>query len=85
MFVYPGQAMASTSLSFAVPDDPDLIARLATRLAIDGDPPVSFRRSSSAVLAFESQTSEMMLRSRLIQGMTDAAGPDWQAFVRPVG
>ena len=77
--------MALSSLSFAIPDDPDLIARLATRFAIDGDPPVSFRRTASAVLTFESQTSELMLRSRVIQALTDAAGPDWQDFVRPVG
>jgi hypothetical protein len=75
--------MARTSLSFAVPDDPGLIARLATRFAIDGDPPIAFRRTS-AVLTFESQTSEMMLRSRVIQALTDAAGPDWQTFIRPV-
>jgi hypothetical protein len=75
--------MARTSLSFAVPDDPDLIARLATRFAMDGDPPVSFRRTS-AVLTFKSRTSEMMLRSRVIQALTDAAGPDWPSFVRPV-
>jgi hypothetical protein len=77
--------MASTSLSFAVPDDPELIARFATRFAMDGDPPVSFRRTATAVLTFEAQTPEMMLRSRVIQALTDAAGPDWQAFVRPVG
>jgi hypothetical protein len=75
--------MSPTSLSFAVPDDPDLIGRLASRFAIDGDPPVSFRRTS-AVLTLESQTSEMMLRSRVIQALTDVAGPDWQAVVRPV-
>jgi hypothetical protein len=75
--------MARTSLSFAVPDDPDLIARLATRFAIDGDPPISFQRTS-AVLTFEAQTSEMMLRSRVIQALTDTAGADWQTFVRPV-
>jgi hypothetical protein len=76
--------MSPTSLSFAVPDDPELIARLATRFAIDGDPPISFR-CTSTVLTFESQTSEMMLRSRVIQALTDTAGPDWQTFVRPVG
>jgi hypothetical protein len=76
--------MSTTALSFAMPDDPDLIARLATRFATDGDPPVSFRRTS-AVLTFESQTSETMLRSRVIQALSDVAGPDWQAIVRPVG
>jgi hypothetical protein len=75
--------MTRSSLSFAIPDDPDLIARLATRFAIDADPPISFQRTS-AVLTFESQTSEMMLRSRVIQALTDAAGADWQTFVRPV-
>jgi hypothetical protein len=53
----------------------------ATRLAMDGDPPVCFRRTS-AVLTVESQTSEMMLRSRVIEALTDAAAPDWQTFVR---
>jgi hypothetical protein len=75
--------MPATSLSFAVPDDPGLIARLATRFAIDGDPPISFRRTST-VLTFQSHTSEMMLRSRVIQALTDAAGPDWQTVVRPL-
>ena len=73
-----------TSLSFALPDNPELIARLATRFASDGDPPVSFRRTST-VLTFDSLTSEMMLRSRVIQALTDVVGPDWQAIVRPVG
>jgi hypothetical protein len=75
--------MPPTSLSFAVPDDPELIARLAKRFAVDGDPPISFHRTST-VLTFESQTSEMMLRSRVIQALTDAAGPNRQTFVRPV-
>jgi hypothetical protein len=41
--------------SFAVSDGPGPIARLATRFAIDGDPPISFQRTS-ALLTFESCT-----------------------------
>jgi hypothetical protein len=36
------------------------------------------------VLAFESPTGEMMLRSRVIQALTDVAGLDWQDLVKPV-
>jgi hypothetical protein len=27
----------------------------------------------------------MMLRSRVIQALSDVAGPDWQRLVQPVG
>src|SRR4051812_50084651 len=77
--------METTSLWLAVPDDPDLLARLAARLAADGEPEVSLRRTSSTVLAFEAPTGEMMLRSRVIQALSDVAGPDWQGLGRPGG
>jgi len=77
--------METASLWLAVPDDPDLLARLTARLAADGEPEVSLRRTSSTVLAFEAPTGEMMLRSRVIQALSDVAGPDWQGLVRTVG
>jgi hypothetical protein len=76
--------MEPARLCLAIPDDPDLLARLAARLAEDGEPVVSLRRTSSAVLAFEAPTGEMMLRSRVIQALSDVAGPDWQGLVRTV-
>jgi hypothetical protein len=49
------------------------------------DPPISLARSGHAVIAFESATAELMLRSRVIQALEVAVGPDWQAVARPVG
>jgi hypothetical protein len=76
--------MTSTQLLFIVPDDPHPLARLTARLATDGEPRVGLRRTPFAVLAFEAQTGEMMLRSRAIQALLDVLGPDWQQAVRPV-
>jgi hypothetical protein len=36
------------------------------------------------VLSFESVTGEMMLRSRVVQALEVAVGPDWQAVARPL-
>lgn len=76
--------MARARFALAVPDDPDLIGRLVTALATQSDPPISVARNGQTVLAFESVTGEMMLRSRVIQALEVAAGPDWQAVARPV-
>jgi hypothetical protein len=49
-----------------------------------GDPPISAARNGQTVLTFESVTAELMLRSRVMQAIEVAAGPDWQAVARPV-
>jgi len=76
--------MDPARFALALPDDPDLLGRLAAELAGQGPPPVEVRRSAAAVLAFEAQTGEMMLRSRVMQALEAAAGPDWQRLVRSV-
>ena len=76
--------MDPARFALALPDDPDLLARLAAELAAQGAPPVSVARSAAAVLAFEASTGEMMLRSRVMQALEAAAGPDWQRLVRSV-
>jgi hypothetical protein len=72
------------TFALAIADDPDLLGRLATALAVQSDPPISLVRSGEAVFAFESSTPELMLRCRVIQALETAAGPDWQRFVRPL-
>jgi hypothetical protein len=68
----------------AMPDNADLIGRLTTALAAQSDPPISLSRSGETVLAFESATGEIMLRSRVVQALEVAVGPDWQEVVRPL-
>jgi hypothetical protein len=73
------------TLTLALPNDPDLLGRLVTALAAQPDPPIAVSRSGEAVLAFESATEELMLRSRVVQALELAAGPDWQGLARTVG
>jgi hypothetical protein len=42
------------------------------------------RQTGEAVITFESVTPPMMLRSRVVQALEAAAGPDWQTVVRAV-
>ena len=77
--------MDPARFTMALPDDADLIGRLTTALAAQNDPPISLSRSGETVVAFESLTAEMMLRSRVVQALEVAAGPDWQAVARPIG
>jgi hypothetical protein len=72
------------TFALALPDDPDLLARLTTALQLQSDPPISLKRSGEAVITFESITPQMMIRSRVVQALEVAAGPDWQAVVRQV-
>ena len=69
----------------AVPDDSDLLARLTAALAAQQDPPISIGRTPTAVLAFECETWEPMLRSRVVQALEVALGPRWQDVVRTLG
>ena len=76
--------MDHARFALAIPDDPDLIGRLTTALAVQADPPISLSRSGQTVVTFESATGDLMLRCRVIQALEVAAGPDWKSIARPV-
>jgi hypothetical protein len=76
--------MERAHFDLAFPDDPDLIGRLVTALNAQSDPPIATAPSGHTVLSFESVTGEMMLRSRVVQALEVAVGPDWQAVARPL-
>jgi hypothetical protein len=68
--------MDHARFALALPDDPDLLGRLTAALKRQADPSIALVRSGEAVVAFESATSDLMLRCRVIQALEDAVGPD---------
>ena len=76
--------MPNARFALALPDDPDVLGRVYTALNAQSDPPISAGPSGQTVLAFESMTGEMMLRSRVVQALEVAIGPDWQAVAQTV-
>lgn len=77
--------MDAATFALAVPDDPDLLARLTAALAAQADPPIAVDRTGTAVLAFTCETWAPMLRSRVILALETAVGPEWQRVVQPLG
>jgi hypothetical protein len=75
--------MEPARIAFALPDDPELVARVAATLSAESAPPVEIARVG-AVLAFECDTWDVMLKSRVIRALEAALGPDWQAVVQPL-
>jgi hypothetical protein len=73
--------MVAARLSLVLPDDPELVARIEAALASQGDPPITVGRSRTAVLALEAATADLMLRSRVVQALETAVGPEWQRLV----
>jgi hypothetical protein len=76
--------MDPARFAITIPDDPDLVSRLEAALAAQSDPRITMGRSRTMVLAFEADTAELMLKSRVVQALEKAVGPDWQHVVRPI-
>jgi hypothetical protein len=76
--------MDPARFAITIPDDPDLVSRLEAALAAQSDPRITVGRSRTVALAFEADTAELMLKSRVVQALEKAVGPDWQHVVRPI-
>jgi hypothetical protein len=76
--------MDAAHFALAVPDDPALLARLTAALAAQADPPIAVDRAGPAVQAFSCDTGGPMLRSRVMQALETAVGPEWQRVVTPI-
>lgn len=76
--------MDPARFALAIPDDPDLLARLSATLAAQADPPIAVDRTNTAVVSFTCETWGPMLRSRVIAALEKASGPEWQQFVTPI-
>jgi hypothetical protein len=76
--------MERATFTLAVPDDPDMLGRLYTALNAQSDPPIAAAPSGQIVLKFESVTWETMLKSRVMQALETAIGPDWQTVAKTV-
>ena len=73
---------------FRVPRPPSewfvAVRGLVSTVADGRDSESTVARSATAVLAFECDTWDGMLRSRVVQALETALGPDWQQIARPV-
>jgi hypothetical protein len=76
--------MDTARFSLALPDDPRLLERLTAAVVAQEAPAISVARSPTAVLTFEADTADVMLRSRVVQALELAVGDDWQALARCV-
>jgi hypothetical protein len=76
--------MEPARFAITIPDDPDLVSGLEAVLAAQSDPRITMGRSRTAVLAFEADTADLMLKSRVVHALEVAVGPDWQRLVQPV-
>jgi hypothetical protein len=76
--------MDRARFKLALPDEPAPFDRLVTAPAVQAHPPITVGRSATAVLAFECDTWDGMLSSRVVQALEVALVPDSRQIARPV-